>query len=179
MSQMDLVDRLWNYRFLGREFLNWLWFKSEVSLDGVITLPQQEPITIAVGDKMMLESGDGEYRESLVTQGSHSDHQEARLGLKQGKTPEEVQLKISRDRMEWQLTLKATTFEVKALKSNASVPSESEEDEEARFFDQMTQIEEVCDILDGLFAAFLQLRMKPDWQNQVLPQLREWINNPG
>ena len=113
----DLVELLYAYRFLGREFLAWLWFKSEVESDGLIKVKDQEPVVVAVGDKMVLETGDGEYRETLVLQGSRSEHQEARLGLMQGKLPEEMHLRLLRNQDEWQLNLKATTLEIKGLKS--------------------------------------------------------------
>lgn len=174
MTPMNLVDCLWNYRFLGREFLTWLWFKSEENPNGLVPLPQQDPISIEVGERIRLEAGDGEYRESLAVQGSHSEHQEARLGLRQGKTPEELHLKLSRGGLEWRLTLKATTFEVKGLRTNAALPPE-DEDDEARFFDRMAQVEEITDILDGLFANFLRLRLSPAWEGEEVPRLRAWL----
>ncbi|MDD3581190.1 MAG: hypothetical protein PHW74_09235 [Desulfobacca sp.] len=174
MINLDVIERLWNYRFLGREFLTWLWFKSEDDPEGTINLPGQPPVSLEVGEKMRLEVGEGEYFQSLAVQGSHSDHQEARLGLRQGKTPEELHLKITREKLEWPLTLKATTFEVKGLKSNAS-PAPADEDDEAHFFDQMAQIEEVTEILDRLFAEFLRLRLGPEWEAGELPRLKAWL----
>ncbi|MBW1986327.1 MAG: hypothetical protein JRI50_03710 [Deltaproteobacteria bacterium] len=174
MTNMDIVERLWNYRFLGREFLTWLWFKSEDDPDGTIQLPGQKPLSLEVGEKMRLEVGEGEYFQSLAVQGSHSNHQEARLGLRQGKTLEELHLKVTREDQEWPLTLKATTFEVKGLKNNTS-HSLADEDDEAHFFDQMAQVEEITDILDGLFAEFLRLRLSPEWEATELPRLKAWM----
>ncbi|MFP3866552.1 MAG: hypothetical protein ACLFUU_00115 [Desulfobacteraceae bacterium] len=174
MTNMDIVERLLNYRFLGREFLTWLWFKSEENPDGTVHLAGQKPLSLEVGEKLRLEVGEGEYYQSLAVQGSHSDHQEARLGLRQGKTLEELHLKVAREGLEWPLTLKATTFEVKGLKCTAG-PSPGDQDDEAHFFDQMAQIEEVTDILDSLFAEFLQLRLSPDWKTVELPRLKAWM----
>jgi hypothetical protein len=172
----DLVELLYAYRFLGREFLTWLWFKSEAELDGLIKVKDQEPVVVAVGDKMVLETGDGEYRETLVLQGSHSEHREARLGLMQGKLPEEMHLKLIRSQDEWQLTLKAATLEIKGLKSkSASGPQEDEDDQEAFFFDQMYQVEAVSEIIDGLFREFLQVRLSPAWEQEEMPRLQDWL----
>ncbi len=172
----DLVELLYAYRFLGREFLTWLWFKSEAELDGLIKVREQEPVIVAVGDKMVLETGDGEYRETLVLQGSHSEHREARLGLMQGKLPEEMHLKLIRGQDEWQLTLKAATLEIKGLKSkSASGPQEDEDDQEAFFFDQMYQVEAVSEIIDGLFREFLQVRLSPAWDQEEMPRVQDWL----
>ncbi len=172
----DLVELLYAYRFLGREFLAWLWFKSEVESDGLIKVKDQEPVIMAVGDKMVLETGDGEYRETLVLQGSHSEHQEARLGLMQGKLPEEMHLRLLRNQDEWQLNLKATTLEIKGLKSkSAAGPQEDDEDQEAFFFDQMYQVEAVSEIIDGLFREFLQVRLSPAWDQEEMPRWQDWL----
>jgi hypothetical protein len=172
----DLVELLYAYRFLGREFLAWLWFKSEAELDGLIKIKDQEAVILAVGDKMVLETGDGEYRETLVLQGSHSEHREARLGLMQGKLPEEMNLKLIRGQDEWQLTLKAATLEIKGLKSkSASGPQEDEDDQETFFFDQMYQVEAMSEIIDGLFREFLQVRLSPAWDHEEMPRLQDWL----
>jgi hypothetical protein len=172
----DLVELLYAYRFLGREFLAWLWFKSEAELDGLIKIKDQEAVILAVGDKMVLETGDGEYRETLVLQGSHSEHREARLGLMQGKLPEEMNLKLIRGQDEWQLTLKAATLEIKGLKSkSASVPQEDEDDQETFFFDQMYQVEAMSEIIDGLFREFLQVRLSPAWEQEEMPRVQDWL----
>jgi hypothetical protein len=172
----DLVELLYAYRFLGREFLAWLWFKSEAEPDGLVRMKDQEPVMVAVGDKMVLETGDGEYRETLVLQGSHSEHQEARLGLMQGKLPEEMHLKLIRGQDEWQLSLKAMTLEMKSLKSRSAAGSqEDDEDQEAFFFDQMYQVEAVSGIIDGLFREFLQVRLSPAWEQEELPRWQDWL----
>lgn len=172
----DLVELLFAYRFLGREFLAWLWFKSESAPDGLLSVPEQEPVSLTVGDKLVLETGDGEYRQTLVLQGSHSEHREARLGLLQGKLPEEMQLKLQRGQDEWQFSLKAATLEIKGLKNkNASGPQEGDDDEEGFFFDQMYQVEAVSAILDGLFHSFLEVRLSPAWDQEEMPRLQEWL----
>jgi hypothetical protein len=172
----DLVELLYAYRFLGREFLAWLWFKSEVELDGLIKVQGQEPVIVVVGDKMVLETGDGEYRETLVLQGSRSEHREARLGLMEGKLPEEMHLRLIRNQDEWQLNLKAGTLEMKSLKSkSAAGPQEDDEDQEAFFFDQMYQVEAVSEIIDGLFREFLQVRLSPAWDQEEMPRWQEWL----
>ena len=172
----DLVELIYAYRFLGREFLAWLWFKSEVEIDGLIKIKDQEPVVIGVGDKMVLETGDGEYRETLVLQGSHSEHREARLGLLQGKLPEEMHLRLMQGPEEWQLNLKAATLEIKGLKSkNAAGSQADDEDQEAFFFDQMYQVEAVSAIIDGLFREFLQLRLSPGWEQEERLRVQDWL----
>ncbi|MBM4289643.1 MAG: hypothetical protein FJ135_16140 [Deltaproteobacteria bacterium] len=172
----DLVELLFAYRFLGREFLTWLWFRSEDAEEGRIAIKGRDAVTLTVGDKMVLETGDGEHRETLMLQGTRSEHREARLGLLQGKLPEEMHLKLAQGEDEWQLSLKATTLEIKGLKrKNNPGPQEDEDDREAFFFDQMYQMEAVSSIIDGLFREFLEIRLSPAWDQEEMPRLHDWL----
>ena len=171
----DLLELLYAYRFLGREFLIWLWFASETYPDGLIRLPDQDAVQVGVGNRLVLETGDGEYRETLVLLGHRSDLQEARLGLRQGKLPEEMQLKLARGREEWFFNLKATTLEVKGLRRQGGPAAQEGDDPETQFFDQMYQVEAVSELIDGLFLLFLDRRLSPAWEQEDLPRLRDWL----
>jgi recombination associated protein RdgC len=61
---MDLVDIISEKKFLGQEFLTWLWYKSE-ERGGAILLPEEGDILVVFEKHMLLESGDGESLEYL------------------------------------------------------------------------------------------------------------------
>ena len=73
---MDLVDILKEKRFLGQEFLTWLWWKSE-ERGGSLMLADFGEITLSFEKHMLLESGDGDAIEKLVCSGLQSELQEA------------------------------------------------------------------------------------------------------
>ena len=53
---MDLMDLIESRRFLGSEFLMWLWFKSEC-YDGLFDIgPDKRPIEVILDDAMTLEA---------------------------------------------------------------------------------------------------------------------------
>ena len=80
---MDLVDLISEKRFLGQEFLTWLWWKSE-ERGGSILLPERGDITVVFEKHMLLEYGEGESSEKLVCTGLQAELQEARTGLLMG-----------------------------------------------------------------------------------------------
>jgi len=69
---MDLVDLIVEKRFLGQEFLTWLWWKSE-ERGGSIDIPGSGDITVVFEKHMLLESGEGESTEKIVCTGLQAE----------------------------------------------------------------------------------------------------------
>jgi hypothetical protein len=80
IKQMDLVDIISGKKFLGQEFLTWLWYKSE-ERGGAVMLPGIGDIQVVFEKHMLLESGAGESLEKLICKGLQTELQEARTGL--------------------------------------------------------------------------------------------------
>ena len=104
---MDLVDLITEKRFLGQEFLTWLWWKSE-QRGGSVALPGVGDIIVVFEKHMLLEYGEGEYSEKLVCTGLQTELREARTGLLMGKKLEQARIQIVKDDYEWHVTLAAS-----------------------------------------------------------------------
>mgnify|MGYP001552449582 CR=1 FL=1 len=63
---MDLVDRIEKRRFVGREFLLWLWFESEV-FEGTISTKEHGEIGLWLEKQIALSAG----REVTRIKGTH------------------------------------------------------------------------------------------------------------
>ena len=72
---MDFLDILREKAFLGREFLTWLWFKSEQT-GGGIELPGQKVIEVIFLDRMTLDLSDAETPQTVSLKGEHSELRE-------------------------------------------------------------------------------------------------------
>ena len=112
---MDLVDLMVEKRFLGQEFLTWLWWKSE-ERGGSVELEGQGDIIVVFEKHMLLEYGEADYNERLVCSGLQTELKEARTGLRTGKKLEQARLQIVKDEREYNLTLGATFFEFRNVK---------------------------------------------------------------
>ena len=88
---MDLVDLIVEKRFLGQEFLTWLWWKSE-ERGGSVAMPGEGDITVVFEKHMLLEYGEGESNEKCICSGLQTELQEARTGLKMGKKLEQARV---------------------------------------------------------------------------------------
>jgi hypothetical protein len=77
---MDLVDLIQEKRFLGQEFLAWLWYKSE-ERGGSVEVPGRGDVLVVFEKHMLLEYGEGEASEKVICRGLQTELKEARAGL--------------------------------------------------------------------------------------------------
>jgi hypothetical protein len=161
----------------GREFLTWLWFKSE-ERDGRITMEGQEEIGLAFVRRLILESGEGDYAESVVCQGQHALLQEGKEALRQGKKISEARLSMEIDSMEWEFTFKADLFQFQSMKLPAPTEESDEKsalEEEGRLLERIFLLEKAIEKMDHLFAFFMGLRLSDRWPAEVT-RMEIWKN---
>ena len=161
---------------LGREFLTWLWFKSE-ERNGMILIPGVGETEIHLVRRLVLESGDGDYSESVVCQGMHADLKEGRDALRRGKKIKEARLKLSRDAAAWEFTLKADRFQFQSMKMPVVMDmKEEQENRDGRVLERIYLLETVVRSMDRLFAMFVSLRLPDNWQQERL-RMEKWLQS--
>jgi len=174
---MDLVDIISEKRFLGQEFLTWLWYKSE-ERGGTIFLPGAGDIQVVFEKHMLLESGEGESLEKLICRGLQTELQEARTGLRMGKKLEQARIHLVKGDYEWRLTLGATLFEYRSVSLPRTLAAGEEVDDqiawEAKVLERIGMSEEAMHTVDELFRMFLNVRTGTEW-SQELVRLKSWI----
>lgn len=174
---MDLVDLIAEKKFLGQEFLTWLWFKSE-ERGGMVELPGSGDIVIVFEKHMLLEFGEGQAFEKIVCQGLQAELNEARTGLRMGKKLEQARIQLAQGDYEWHLTLKASLFEFRSVKPPKTILAGDEGDDpaaaEGRILERIGLLETAARIIDELFRLFLQIRVSREWPAE-LEKLKNWI----
>lgn len=175
---MDLVDLMEEKRFLGQEFLTWLWFKSD-ERGGTVYLPGTGDVQVVFEKHMLLEYGEGEAHEKVICQGLQAELREARTGLVMGKKLEQARLLIAWGDHEWRLTLKGSLFEFKSVKPPKTMSSKEDSQDqeaiEARLLDRIGMIEMANRTVDGLFRMFLEIRVSREWPQEMV-KVRDWVN---
>ncbi len=160
---------------LGREFLTWLWYKSE-ERNGIINVPGSGENEVIFLHRLVLASGDGEYSETVVCQGLHADMKEGKEALRRGKKIKEARLRLVKDESRWEFTLKADMFQFQSLKLPAVMELEDETDREGRNMERIFLVEKAVATMDGLFSAFMQMRRSPRWETDEIPSMGKWVN---
>ena len=176
---MDLVDLMVEKRFLGQDFLTWLWWKSE-ERGGTIAVPGIGDIAVVFEKHMLLEFGEGEYSEKLVCTGLQTELKEARTGLLMGKKPEQARIQIVNDTYEWSFTLAAALFEFRNVRLPKTAVTEQETDNreaemEGTILERIFLFEELVRLVNDLFRMFLDVRTGGNWPTE-LEKIRSWIH---
>ena len=173
MVNVESVHAVDEGRFLGYEFLTWLWFFTEHA-EGKLRYTPELDVQVELGERLVLTLP-GEGREKVVCTTQANALSEARVALQQGKMVEEIQIQMRAGDNDYQVTLDSTLHAFKGLKTPRQLPDFDQEDPDGRFLEKMFFIEEVSSILNALYATYLRMRLGGSWESDTLPVLKEWI----
>ncbi len=163
-------------RFLGFEFLTWIWFFVEKG-EGRLQLPDGKVGEIHLGERFVLTLP-REGREKIVCTTQANSLHEARTALQKGKFVQEMQLLIIVGDNEYLLTLDSGLWAVKSLRTPRQMTDFREDDEDGFFLEKMYFIEEISSALNTLYTGFLKNRLTSSWEREVLPSFKAWMENP-
>jgi len=167
---MDLVDLIQTRRFVGSEFLLWLWHKCEV-FDGKFNIGSREGCEVWFDDQITLEAFVVETEQSRLRGAAPTMTPEAREALRQGKLPTQAKMRIVHDGQEWSFVFKAPEFQMSGIK----IPALMSRADDEKFYERLYLIEAIEDLMADLYSEFLGLRLRGVWTDAVVPMLRGWI----
>ena len=156
--------------FLGKEFILWLWWRSETHY-GHLELGEHGRVDFWVDDRIAFRTDGDKPQTSTIQGGAAAASPEARSALLTGKTIDGARLGLRVHEREYSLQLKGETLDVSGLK----VPGEVKDGVDERIYERMFLLEEVTDILDQLFLAFCEERLAERWNGAIVPEIRGWV----
>ncbi len=169
MESLDLVALVEGKRFLGPEFLVWLWFESE-AFEGTLQLADGTSCEFWLEGDLLLERD----KEIASLKGmAPSANAEAHEALRQGKLPTRARVRIIRNELEYGFVLGAEDLALSSVK----IPAQLKDEQDEKFYERMYLIEELEGIVESLFADFLTLRLCKIWDTTVLPTVRTWVRD--
>ena len=59
--------------------------------------------------------------------------------------------------------------------TGVKIPAALAKDDDERFYERMYLLEELETMVTGLFGHFVKIRVSPQWNDETLPKIREWI----
>lgn len=169
---MDLLDMINSRRFLGSEFLMWLWFKVDC-LNGLMEVKDHGQVEVVFDDALTLEAYMAETERQDFKGGAPAYTEEAKTGLRHGKRASKAKLRVVKEAREWTFTLKAENLEI----ASAKLPAVLSREDDERFYERMYLLEELEGIMERLFEEFLRLRLQPVWEEKMLPGIQAWIQS--
>lgn len=159
---------------LGREFLTWLWFKSE-ERGGAVQIPGMGDMEVSFARRLALESGGGEYSESIVCQGLHASLKEGKAALLEGKKVKEARIRLGVETEKFEFTLKADSCQFQTLRLPQGIEEEEETDKSGHLLERIYLLEKAMKAIDQLFSTFLKKRLSPQWSGEEIPRIKKWL----
>ena len=168
----DLVERIEQNRFVGREFLLWLWFESQLFETNLA--PHGMPsCSLWLETRMTLSF---EKDESVLKSAAPGAAPEAREALRQGKLPREARIRMITEEREYAWTFKADTLGLSALALPAELTKKDDDAHEV-LYERMRLVEALEATLEALWSDFLALRLSEAWEATVVPVLGQFAHD--
>jgi recombination associated protein RdgC len=166
MKALELIEQ---GRFLGEEFLLWLWMRGLT--EGGTSGQDGDTSACFVDDDVQLASERGDVKELSLRKGNPQESLEAFEALSRGMRPCKAKLRILAGDMEWVFTLGAAQLEVSAMK----LPPTQAKDLHGRVSDRLFLLEEGTAHLERRFVLFLKYRHEDP--SGLENDLKTWIKD--
>lgn len=159
---------------LGEEFLTWLWYQSDTAPASFKT-DKGEPFNVYMEQRIVVQGGEGEKKETASVSGSLSPLREARFGLATGKKVCRALIRLEKDDFVWQFTVKAEDFTFGSLKTPKIDSTDKDDDPDALLLEKIYLLELAISLFDSLYLSFLRLRLSSQWDKEVL-EMGAWLS---
>jgi hypothetical protein len=171
---LDVAVAYNRYKFIGNEFLTWLWFTIETNQAFFKTV--DETITsINLGNRMVLENSINDASEIITIKGDDAGLEEGLLSLRKGAVVVEMNISYKTENQEWKFTLKGESLSFSGLKVPETGPVESKDDIEGIVLEKAYLYEKAIDVVTNLYNSFLKLRCTDQWNQKTVPQIKKWL----
>lgn len=169
---MDTLQLIESKRFLGREFLVWLWFETEV-FETQLDATGVGSFELWLEKSLLLESTVAQKEKSKLTGAQPSAWPEAREAIRQGKMPTQARITLKRQDQEFAFVLSADKLSMSGVK----IPGKLNEEGDEPFYDRMSLLEDLEAMVEGLYADFVVLRTTAAWGQLVMPAMTRWVRD--
>ena len=171
---LDISVAYSRFRFIGQEFLTWLWYL--IATGGYTDILDKDAnISLSIGDRMVLENRRSKDIEIITIKGNQADLKEGVVALTKGALVAELGLVIHVDDQPWKLTLKGENLGITNLITPASVRPETPDDLEGAVLEKTYLYETAFHITEQLYNAFIKQRISNDWDNLIKTKIKAWI----
>ncbi len=164
MKPLELMEQ---GRFLGEEFLLWIWMLSMT--EGGASGEEGDGSGCFVDDAIQLASERGEVKEISLRKGNPAESREAFESLGRGMRPVKMKLRLLSGDLEWVFMLNAATLDMGTLKLPPSTGKAPQE----RLHDRIFLLEEGAGHLERRLKRFLRLRTEDP--EGLQDSLRQWV----
>lgn len=165
-------------KFLGQEFLTWLWYYGEQH-DWKINLSKDECVEFGMElddekpkELLVFEPEDDNQCIPRLQGGGTRESKEADVCLQLGKKLSIAKMCVVYSGQVWAFTCRGDRLSISGL--TLETPDNLIEDSD-RLQELAQRLEKFNEVFDKLYYSFLAVRLSPAWMKKELPAIREWI----
>jgi hypothetical protein len=170
----DALQRIEATRFLGSEFLLWIWVRGEFSTAS-IRLDEDDELDVWLDRQLAFESPIDKNERVTVRGMAPADSEEAREAVRAGKLPVLAHIVLRGTSRDFLCGLVAPRFGI----TGAKVPAVLKDEPGEAFLERMTLCESLFSLLDALYQAFLRDRLSDTWTSGWEPAIAAWASGEG
>lgn len=164
------------YKFIGHEFLTWLWFNIENEPEQ-LQAASQNLDSLTIGNRLVIENRRrDEVLEAITIKGDDAGLEEGILALKKGAVVTEMNLVQTIGDHTWSYTLKGESLNISSLKTPTVGQVESGDDIEGAVIEKVYLYDQVIQFIHNLFKLFIKKRVADNWPETV-NQIKNWIGS--
>jgi hypothetical protein len=163
------------FKFLGHEYLTWLWYTIETGLYRDFFDPKDN-LLFTIGNRGVLENRRSKDVETVTIKGDSADLKEGMVALKKGALVSEINIKIEKDGQPWELTLKGESLSLVNLKTPAVGQSQNLEDLDGAVLEKIFLFDSIFQTMETLYSSFIKVRIQDDWDNKIKESIKKWID---
>lgn len=169
---LDVAVAYNRYRFIGDEFLTWLWFVIENDQEQ-LKKADEDLFILEVGNRLVLENRRKDSLERITIKGDEAGLEEALLALQKGALVTEINLVYRQADKRWQFNLKGESLNISSFKIPEIARPETREDIEGYVLEKIYLYDRVVQFLQNIFQMFIGLRVSNSWDQSVVPKIRQ------
>jgi hypothetical protein len=174
-AMMDVAVAYNRFKFIGNEFLTWLWFVVDTN-QSYFKKVDESITSLYLGNRIVLENNINDAREIITIKGDDAGLEEGLLSLRKGAVVIEMNLSYKTENQDWTFTLKGESLSISGLKVPDTGPVETQADIEGMVLEKSYLYEKAIVLVNRLFNNFINLRSDAEWGEKTVPDVKKWIN---
>ncbi len=172
---LDVAVAYNRYKFIGEEFLTWLWYIIDNSQNRLKSI-NNEIDSLEIGNRIVIENRKKESTERITIKGDDAGLEEGILALKKGAMVTELSLKYRSNNHEWKFTIKGESLNFSSLATPATALPETPDDLEGFVIEKAYLYEKIIKFIENAFTNYIKLRISNSWNESERPLVRQWIH---
>jgi len=171
------ISILYNrYKFLGHEFLTWLWFMIDTDKKYILSL-QKDILSFEINNRIVLENSLDNIIENITIKGDDAGLEEAKLSLQKGGVVTECNFSLKAGEYEWKFNIKGESLNISSLKTPETAKIENKEDIDGIVLEKYYLYEKIVTLVESLYDHFIQIRITNKWDKEAVPMIKNWIQS--